>query len=128
MRRAVSASAAALILATSPMGTGVGPVVEDAWTVQVLQPPAAPRHVPVSDWMAQGKLARPVRAHSWLKCWTAEPAPATFLEREVMEPIAHVGVVQAAASVDGGMAVRGAGGGGGGDEMGAEAMTMAVVV
>ena len=45
-----------------------------------------------------------------------------------MEPIAHVGVVQAAASVDGGMAVRGAGGGGGGDEMGAEAMTMAVDV
>ena len=92
MRLAVSASAAALIFAMSPMGTGVAPVVSFAWTVHVLQPPTAPRHVPVSDWMAQGKLTRPVRAHSWLKCWTAEPAPATFLEREVMDPGAHVGV------------------------------------
>ena len=93
-----------MILARIPTGTGVAPVVSAAWALHVRQPPAAPRQVPVRDWMAQGKWARPVRAHSQLKCWTAEPAPATFLEREVIDPGAHVGVDQAVGSV-GGMVV-----------------------
>ena len=94
-----------MILARIPTGTGVAPVVSAAWAAQVRQPPAAPRQVPVRDWMAQGKWARLVRAHSQLKCWTAEPFPASFLDREVMDPGAQVGVDQAVASVKGMMVV-----------------------
>ena len=42
--------------------------------------------------MAHGNSVTPSRAHSKLKCWTAEPEPATFLETETMDPTAHVGV------------------------------------
>ena len=43
-----------------------------------------------------------------MKCWTADPWPGIFLDREVMEPGAHVGVVQTRSAAGGG------GGGGGG--------------
>ena len=65
--------------------------------------------------MAHGNSVRPSRAHSKLKCWTAEPEPATFLETETMDPTAHVGVdhpVSAAAAVSG-AAGRSEGGGAG---------------
>ena len=59
--------------------------------------------------MAHGKFVTASLVHSALKCWTAEPEPGNFLERDMMEPTAHVGVVQPSSGASG------AGGGAGGD-------------